>query len=213
MYSFILSVGTSTHTERQIKVCTWLREISSWSCLTVLSGPVWILLSKTCKPLFAPLYSLSSSCSYPAPHRSVIHFTVTCLAYIDMIHQRAAALRGRRRGILFAISHGKYMDTLPCHAMPSPIPRPPVLLPLLLSFFPLPLPASSISIRMRRCDQRDDVDVRQKVVSSQRAEAEKSVIECLAQSRERKRERERERGGGGVAEDEDEVRRSRSRRL
>ena len=40
----------------KIKVCTWLREISSCSCLTVLPGPAWVLLSKTCKPLFAPLY-------------------------------------------------------------------------------------------------------------------------------------------------------------
>ena len=30
--------------------------ISSSSCLTVLPGPAWILLSKTYKPLFAPLY-------------------------------------------------------------------------------------------------------------------------------------------------------------
>ena len=45
----------SACTERQIKVCTWLREMSSCSCLTVLPGPAWVLLSKTCKPLFAPL--------------------------------------------------------------------------------------------------------------------------------------------------------------
>ena len=44
------------NTERQIKVCTWLREICSCSCLTVLPGPAWVLLSKTCKPYFAPLY-------------------------------------------------------------------------------------------------------------------------------------------------------------
>ena len=43
-------------TEGEIKVCTWLREISSCSCLTVLPGPAWVLLSKTCKPLFTPLY-------------------------------------------------------------------------------------------------------------------------------------------------------------
>ena len=47
------------YTERQIKVCTWLREISSCSCLTVLSGSAWVLLSKTYKPLFAPLYNFS----------------------------------------------------------------------------------------------------------------------------------------------------------
>ena len=43
-------------TERQINVSTWLREISSCSCLTVLPASAWVLLSKTCKPLFAPLY-------------------------------------------------------------------------------------------------------------------------------------------------------------
>ena len=43
-------------TEGDIKVCTWLREICSCSCLTVLSGPAWVLLSKKNKPLFPPLY-------------------------------------------------------------------------------------------------------------------------------------------------------------
>ena len=33
-----------------------MREISSCSCLTVLPGPAWVLISKTCKPLFAPLF-------------------------------------------------------------------------------------------------------------------------------------------------------------
>ena len=42
--------------EGKIKVCTWLREISSCSCLTVLPGPAWVLLSKTYKPLVTPLY-------------------------------------------------------------------------------------------------------------------------------------------------------------
>ena len=32
-----------------IKACTWLREISSCSCLTVLPGPAWVLLNKICK--------------------------------------------------------------------------------------------------------------------------------------------------------------------
>ena len=43
-------------TGEKIKVCTWLREISSCSCLTFLPGPAWLLLSKTYKPLFTPLY-------------------------------------------------------------------------------------------------------------------------------------------------------------
>ena len=33
-----------TITERQIKVCTWLRENSFCSCLTVLSCPAWVML-------------------------------------------------------------------------------------------------------------------------------------------------------------------------
>ena len=43
-------------TEGEIKVCTWLREIYSFSCFTALPGPAWVLLSKTNKPLFPPLY-------------------------------------------------------------------------------------------------------------------------------------------------------------
>ena len=39
------------------EVCMWLCEISSCSCLTVLPGPALVLLSKTNKPLFSPLYA------------------------------------------------------------------------------------------------------------------------------------------------------------
>ena len=51
------SIGQMHCTEGEIKVCTWLREISSCSCLTILPGPAWVLLSKTYKPLFPPLYT------------------------------------------------------------------------------------------------------------------------------------------------------------
>ena len=44
------------YTENPENVCTWLREMPSCSCLTVLPGPAWVLRSKTCKPLFPPLY-------------------------------------------------------------------------------------------------------------------------------------------------------------
>ena len=58
-----LDRGTRTDslstTEPGIKACTWLREIPSCSCLTVLPGPAWVLPSKTNKPLFTPLYSFS----------------------------------------------------------------------------------------------------------------------------------------------------------
>ena len=36
---------------------TWLRDISSWSCLTFLPGPAWVLLSKICKYFFSALYN------------------------------------------------------------------------------------------------------------------------------------------------------------
>ena len=41
-------------TEGEIEVCTWLREISSCSCLTVLPGPAWVLLSKTKQTFISP---------------------------------------------------------------------------------------------------------------------------------------------------------------
>ena len=44
---FLDCLNISCCTERQIKVCMWLREISSCSCLTFLPGPAWVLLSKT----------------------------------------------------------------------------------------------------------------------------------------------------------------------
>ena len=40
-----------------IKACTWLREISSCSCLTVLPGPAWLLLNKISDFKSAYLYS------------------------------------------------------------------------------------------------------------------------------------------------------------
>ena len=47
---------TPSHIQ-EITVCTWLREISSCFCLTFLPGPALVLLSKTNKPLFPPLYT------------------------------------------------------------------------------------------------------------------------------------------------------------
>ena len=51
----IMRIGRR-YTEGEIKVCTWLREISSCSCFTALPGPAWVLLTKANKPLFPPLY-------------------------------------------------------------------------------------------------------------------------------------------------------------
>ena len=36
-------------TETRFNLSTWLGEISSCSCLTVLTGPAWVLLNKICK--------------------------------------------------------------------------------------------------------------------------------------------------------------------
>ena len=43
------------HTEPRKSLGTWLREISSCSCLTFLPGPAWVLLSKICKDFFSAL--------------------------------------------------------------------------------------------------------------------------------------------------------------
>ena len=44
-------------TEALEMVCTWLREISSCSCLTLPLGPAWVLLSKIYKPFLGSLYT------------------------------------------------------------------------------------------------------------------------------------------------------------
>ena len=44
------------YTEPWIKACTWLREISLCSCLTVVPGPTWLLLNSICISLFRALY-------------------------------------------------------------------------------------------------------------------------------------------------------------
>ena len=44
-------------TEPRKSLGTWLREISSFSCLTFLPGPAWVLLSKICKDFFSALYN------------------------------------------------------------------------------------------------------------------------------------------------------------
>ena len=45
--------------------------IYSCSCLTVLPGPDWVLLSKTYKPLFAPLYIKTVTISNVSPYPNV----------------------------------------------------------------------------------------------------------------------------------------------
>ena len=47
--SMRLSFADKVHTEMRFNLCTWLGEISSCSCLTVLPGPAWVLPNKICK--------------------------------------------------------------------------------------------------------------------------------------------------------------------
>ena len=56
--SFLPSVP---NTEPRNSLGTWLREISSCSCLTFLRGPAWVLLSMICKDFFSALYNLVSA--------------------------------------------------------------------------------------------------------------------------------------------------------
>ena len=62
-YRSEVACGDCTCTEHPENVCTWLREMSSCPCLTVLPGPAWVLLSNTNKPLFPPLYCTNNSVS------------------------------------------------------------------------------------------------------------------------------------------------------
>ena len=42
----LLAAFTKPGAHLLVESCTWLREISSCSCLPVLAGPAWVLLSK-----------------------------------------------------------------------------------------------------------------------------------------------------------------------
>ena len=46
------SLTLVVNTEPEVMICTWLGETASCSCLTALPGPVWVLRSKICLPLF-----------------------------------------------------------------------------------------------------------------------------------------------------------------
>ena len=52
-------------TEPRNKDCAWLREFSSCCCLSALTGPVILLLSKIYNPFFSP----QSRCTYCEPNR------------------------------------------------------------------------------------------------------------------------------------------------
>ena len=47
----------SRNTEPRKSLGTWLRDISSCSCLTFLPGPAWVLLSKIWQDFFSALYT------------------------------------------------------------------------------------------------------------------------------------------------------------
>ena len=46
------------YTEMRFILCTWLGEIYSCCCLTVLPGPAWVLLNKICKEYISSLYKV-----------------------------------------------------------------------------------------------------------------------------------------------------------
>ena len=52
----VVDVALMRSTEPRKSLGTWLREISSCSCLTFLPGPAWVLLSKICKDFFSALF-------------------------------------------------------------------------------------------------------------------------------------------------------------
>ena len=86
-------------TEPGIKAFTWLREMSSCSCLTVPSGPAWLLLSKICIPLFRALYRaalgggpyvarifclLLPSCCLAKQDHLLVDLCITCAQHIPV---------------------------------------------------------------------------------------------------------------------------------
>ena len=94
------------HTEPGIKACTWLREISSCSCLTVLPGPAWLLLTKICIPFFRALYMFTPRRRrLPLPsHRLVVLSPYSSLSPPPC--PRAAASAATRRFSSLLLSFG-----------------------------------------------------------------------------------------------------------
>ena len=80
---------TRDPTEPRKSLGTWLREMSSYSCLTFLPGPAWVLLSKICKDFFTALYSISSRYSitfrYRADAKSPAHSAVIRSSVIGLV--------------------------------------------------------------------------------------------------------------------------------
>ena len=70
-------------TEPEMKVCAWLREILSCSYLTVLSGPAWVLLSKT------------NTSSYPKP-KPTLYVLRRNVLFIQTHLETAATMKRRR---------------------------------------------------------------------------------------------------------------------
>ena len=88
------------HTEPRKSLGTWLREMSSCSCLTFLPGPASVLLSKICKDFFSALYFFRVPCIIPQHKTSRdsatvgISYTTQLYAHIEQFGLR----RGRKRG-------------------------------------------------------------------------------------------------------------------
>ena len=97
-------------TEGEIKVCTWLREISSCSCLTVLPGPAWVLLSKTNQPLFSPLYCPLSRMQSPF-YFQVAEKTHSQTIVVILIPQSPITSRSPISTLIYAPLAQTYLNT------------------------------------------------------------------------------------------------------
>ena len=68
----VVTTSNISCTEDPEKACTWLRELSSCSCLNALPGPAWDLLSKIYKPFAGALYLYSTNSSELITHSPVV---------------------------------------------------------------------------------------------------------------------------------------------
>ena len=84
---FKASQASSMYTRKRIMVGTWLREISSCSYLTVLSGFAWVLQNKIYQSFFSPLYlQTSTKVGFQIPvqrHLEVLSWMERHLTYLS----------------------------------------------------------------------------------------------------------------------------------
>ena len=74
-------------TEMRYILCTWLGEISSCSCLTVLPGPAWVLLNKICKDSVSSLYSGTAGVLGAVTDKQFLRINKTSIFCKSTIHK------------------------------------------------------------------------------------------------------------------------------